>query len=112
MAPLAQKEMIIASTVDDIVFTDEISGIGASFLKQTIAKFTRPESGAIRFDVAEEISPRVWRDYWSAGQGVGTISKIVPARKICEQLAAEYLDGLKRATCCGGASAVERFAAE
>jgi len=112
MAPLAQKEMIIASTVDDIVFTDEISGIGASFLKQTIAKFTRPESGPIRFNVAEEISPRVWRDYWSAGQGVGTISKIVPARKICEQLAAEYLDGLKRATCGGGASTIERFAAE
>ena len=112
MAPLAQKEMIIASTVDDIVFTDEISGIGASFLKQTIAKFRRPESGPIKFNVAEEISPRVWRDYWSAGQGVGTISKIVPARKICEQLADEYLDGLKRATSCGGASAVGRLAAE
>jgi hypothetical protein len=26
MAPLAQKEMIIASTVDDIVFTDEKAG--------------------------------------------------------------------------------------
>ena len=43
MAPLAQKEMIIASNVDDIVFTDEISGIGASLLEQTIAKFTPPE---------------------------------------------------------------------
>ena len=112
LAPLAQKEMIIASTVDDIVFTDEISGIGASFLKQTIAKFRRPESGPIKFNVAEEISPRVWRDYWSAGQGVGAISKIVPARKICEQLAVEYLDGLKRVISCSGASPVERFAAE
>jgi nitronate monooxygenase len=96
MAPRAQKEMIISSSIEDIVFTDEISGMGASFLKQTIMKFRRPESGPVQFNVAEEISPKVWKDYWSAGQGVGMISEIVSTRALCEQLMAEFASGVAR----------------
>jgi nitronate monooxygenase len=96
MAPRAQKEMIISSSIEDIVFTDAISGMGASFLKQTITKFRRPADGPVQFNVAEEISPKVWKDYWSAGQGVGTIGEIVPTRALCEQLLAEYTTGVAR----------------
>ncbi|MEH2482357.1 hypothetical protein V1282_005714 [Nitrobacteraceae bacterium AZCC 2146] len=65
MAPRAQKEMIISSSIEDLVFTDEISGLGASFLKQTITKFRRPAQGPVQFNVAQEIGPKVWEDYWS-----------------------------------------------
>lgn len=101
MAPQPQKAMIIDSTVDDIVFTDEISGIGANFLKQTIRKFKQPETGPVQFNVATELTPKVWRDYWSAGQGVGTISEITPVQTLCERLVEEYADGLNRVACAG-----------
>ena len=90
------KEMIVSSCIEDIIFTDEISGMGASFLKQTIEKFRRPESDRVQFNVAEEISPKVWKDYWSAGQGVGAITEIVSVRALCEQLKAEYQSGVAR----------------
>lgn len=96
MAPRGQKEMILSSSIEDIVFTDEISGMGASFLKQTITKFRRPQKRAVQFNVAEEISPKVWKDYWSAGQGVGGITEIVSVRALCEQLKAEYQSGVAR----------------
>jgi nitronate monooxygenase len=96
MAPNGQKEMIISSSIEDIVFTDEISGISASFLKQTIMKFRRPQGGAVQFNVAEEISPKVWKDYWSAGQGVGAVTEILSVRALCEQLMAEYQSGVAR----------------
>jgi nitronate monooxygenase len=54
--------------------------MGASFLKQTIEKFRRPQTGPVQFNVAEEISPKVWEDYWSAGQGVGAITEVVSGR--------------------------------
>jgi len=96
MASRGQKEMIVSSCIEDIVFTDEISGMGASFLKQTIDKFRRPESGPVQFNVAEEISPKVWKDYWSAGQGVGAITEIMSVRALCGQLMAEYQSGVAR----------------
>ena len=96
MASCYQKEMIVSSCIEDIVFTDETSGMGASFLKQTIEKFRRPQTGPVQFNVAEEINPNVWRDYWSAGQGVGAITEIVSVRTLCQQLKAEYQSGAVR----------------
>lgn len=96
MAPAEQKQMVIDSTAADIVYTDEISGIGASFLGQTIKKFTKTNQPKKKFDVAEEISPKLWRDYWSAGQGVGGSSEIIPARTLCERFIEDYAVGLTR----------------
>lgn len=33
---------------------------------------------------------KAWRDVWGAGQGVGTISDIVPAAGVIERLKREY----------------------
>jgi len=96
MAPAEQKQMIVDSTATDIVYTDEISGIGASFLGQTIKKFEKTNEPKKQFDVAEEISPKVWRDYWSAGQGVGGSSEIIPTRVLCERFIEDYAIGMAR----------------
>jgi nitronate monooxygenase len=97
MAPPEQKAMILDSKLTDIVYTAEISGIGASFLGQTLKKFKKIQGAHAGFDVAREISPKLWRDYWSAGQGVGGSSDIVPVRVLCERLRADYLIGAERA---------------
>lgn len=57
MAPVEQKTMVCDSDIDDIVYTAEVSGIGASFLAQTLKRpYDSPrEHGG--FNVAREISP-------------------------------------------------------
>jgi Transposase IS66 family len=59
-----------------------------SFLKQTIEKSHRPKTHPAHLNVAEEITPKIWKDYWSAGQGGGAITEIVSVRALCEQLTA------------------------
>jgi nitronate monooxygenase len=98
--------MIIDSTATDIVYNDEISGIGASFLGQTIKKFKKTNEPKKQFDVAEEISPKVWRDYWSAGQGVGGSSEIIPTRVLCERFIKDYAIGVARVSIGVGRRAV------
>ena len=35
-------------------------------------------------------SAKAWKDIWGAGQGVGTIDRVLPVRELVAQLKAEY----------------------
>ncbi len=71
------KQMIVDSTYDDIVYTDQVSGTHANFLKQTI-----PE--------ADEDGAKRWKDIWSAGQGVTQIHEVKPIAEIVRDVVTEY----------------------
>jgi nitronate monooxygenase len=80
----AYKQKILESGPEDIVYTDQVSGIHANFIKSTVpADFSadRTPEGAKR-----------WRDIWSAGQGVGLIHAVKPAADIVEDLVREAHD--------------------
>lgn len=88
MAVKEMKEMIVASSASDIIYTDKVSGLPANFLRQTIpANIARPEGS---FDVTEEISPKRWRDIWTAGHGVGSIYGIQHVGDVVSQIEREY----------------------
>jgi nitronate monooxygenase len=96
MAPVEQKTMICESRIDDIVYTAEVSGIGASFLAQTLNRpYDNPKVHG-GFNVAREISPKLWKDIWTAGQGVGGVNDIVPVAELCGRLQREWNDGIRR----------------
>ncbi|GIX25467.1 MAG: hypothetical protein KatS3mg122_2698 [Caldimonas sp.] len=38
-----------------------------------------------------EGAKKAWKDIWGAGQGVGAIKEVVPARVLIERLRSEYL---------------------
>jgi nitronate monooxygenase len=40
---------------------------------------------------------KVWRDVWSAGQGVGGISDIPKAAELCRRLIADYREAVSGA---------------
>jgi len=50
----------------------------------------------MNFGSAGGAGKKVWRDIWSAGQGVGQIDAIAPAAQVVEKLAAEYLAARQR----------------
>ena len=80
------KEMVERATPEDIVYTDEVSGIHANFLRDSL-----PEEGP-----RSRESPRKrWRDIWSAGQGVAQIHETRPLTEIVYQVMGEYHEALQ-----------------
>ena len=96
----AYKDMIVDSSLADIVETDRVSGVNASFLARSLADAAMLEDGSDTPDVdiaaeladahGEEDEKRAWRDIWSAGQGVGSIHDLPPVDELVSRLEAEY----------------------
>lgn len=93
----AYKEMIVASTSADIVYTAFFTGVHGSYLKGSIVNAgmnpdSLPEGDAagMDFSKAEKADAKAWRDIWGAGQGVGSIDRILPARELILRMASEY----------------------
>jgi len=82
------KQMVVDSSHEDIVYTDQVSGIHASFLRQTVPDETRPDRGPA--------TAKRWKDIWSAGQGVSLIHEIKPIEAIVEDIVREYHDAVAR----------------
>lgn len=95
MAALAYKEMIVSSTTSDIMYTDKLSGVHANFMRPSIvAAGFDPEDLPEHRDLALNNESKVWRNFWSAGQGVAAIDRVTAAAELCEQLLVEYHEGL------------------
>jgi nitronate monooxygenase len=97
LAPDGYKEMILASTAKDIVYTPAISGVPANFLRASIiAAGADPDNlqSSIKLTVSAEGEAKAWKDVWSAGQGVGDIHDILPAAELCRRLIAEYREAV------------------
>ena len=71
---------------EDIVYTDEVSGIHANFIKDTLPEHRVPEGGP-------EGAKR-WKDIWSAGHGVVEITEVLPIERIVDDLVREYHDAV------------------
>ncbi|MEC8807339.1 MAG: nitronate monooxygenase family protein [Pseudomonadota bacterium] len=96
------KEMIVESSLSDIVETDRVSGVNANFLAPSLAEAGLHTDGVSVPDVEiaseladaldEQGEKRAWRDIWSAGQGVGSIKDLPGVDELVSRLEAEYYD--------------------
>lgn len=99
IAPQAYKDMILGATIDDIIYTPRISGVPANFLKPSInaagldADRLPEKHGKIDLGPSEA---KVWKNIWSAGQGVGGVKDIPTVAALCERLEAEYRQSMER----------------
>jgi len=82
------KQMVVDATHEDVVYTDQVSGIHANFLAQTIPDATAPTRGP-------EAAKR-WKDIWSAGQGVTLIDEVKTVEQIVDDIVREAHDTLAR----------------
>jgi nitronate monooxygenase len=97
------KEMIVQSASSDIVYSSLFTGIHGSYLKGSILNAgldpeNLPEGSKAQMDFAKanKSDAKAWKNIWGAGQGVGDIDDILPAREIVLRIEREYKDALAR----------------
>ncbi|KAF1044220.1 MAG: Nitronate monooxygenase [Xylophilus sp.] len=90
----AYKQMLVASTAADIVYTPHFSGIPANYLKPSIAAtgldpddLPAVDRSAVR---ASGERQKRWKDIWGAGQGVGNIHDLPRVASLVDRLVDEY----------------------
>lgn len=97
----AYKDMIVESSIEDIIYTPAFSGISANYLIPSIVKAgldptDLPEKRGISLSGEEDAEIRAWKDILSAGQGVGEIKEVQRVHQIVEELTEQYVAAQKR----------------
>ena len=88
------KQMVVDSTVADLIYTDRLSGVPAHFLRQSLQKHgvdvsqlppKRPDMSSLA-----DHSAKLWKDLWSAGHGVATIDDVPTVAALVDRMVQEY----------------------
>lgn len=97
-APAPYKQMIVDAHAADIIHTPAVSGVPASFMRQSLAQAgydlqQLQNKGEINY--GEKLKPindeaKAWKTVWSAGQGVGEINDLPTVAELVERLDREY----------------------
>ncbi|MCO1367049.1 NAD(P)H-dependent flavin oxidoreductase [Burkholderia multivorans] len=95
MAQPAYRDMLVESSMEDLVASKAVSGVLANWLRPTLdrAGLTAAQLGEEKkIDFSGDIStaPKAWKDVWSAGHGVGAVTAVEPLSAIVDRLADEY----------------------
>lgn len=89
------RQMVVDATVNDLVYTDRLSGIGCNYLRPTLERYdidpdTLPAKAPDLSALTDE-NAKLWRDIWTAGHGVATIHDVPSVGEIVSRLRDEYL---------------------
>nr|WP_272211106.1 nitronate monooxygenase [Marinicella sp. W31]MDC2876987.1 nitronate monooxygenase [Marinicella sp. W31] len=91
LAPEGHKRMIIEGRAADILYTPEISGVPANFLKPSIiAAGLDPDHLPPHCGMNMESETKAWKNLWSAGQGIGAIDDLPEVADLIDRLEQEY----------------------
>ena len=101
MAAAGYKDMLVASSADDILLTKAFTGLQTNMLRPSITAAgldpdALPERDPI--DIAKDIDvaaretePKRWRDIWSAGHSVSGVDAVIPVAELVACTRAEYM---------------------
>jgi nitronate monooxygenase len=103
-AAAAHKQAIVEGAAASIVYTNVISGVHGNYLRPSLVAAgldpdNLPASDPSKMDFGGD-RPKAWKDIWGSGQGIGAISRVVPAAELVDRLEREYQAA--RATLCSG----------
>lgn len=94
MASAAYREMLVNSTVEDLVLSRGITGVPANWLRPSIEAagmdLTKLEADTVIDFTDPQGAARRWTQVWSAGHGVGAIKRVESAAELIAGLAREY----------------------
>lgn len=97
------KQAILDSSAKDIIYSSLFSGVHGNYLRQSIINagmdpdnLPEGDKSTMAFGSDGASAAKAWRDIWGAGQGVGSIHEILPAREVVAKLAKEYHAAIER----------------
>jgi nitronate monooxygenase len=100
MAGPRYKDMLVASSADDVMLTRAFTGLQTNMLRPSIVAAgldpdALPERGDI--DISKDIDvgardgrPKRWRDIWSAGHSTSGVRDVLSVAELVERTIAEY----------------------
>jgi nitronate monooxygenase len=98
----AYKQMIVASSAGDIVYSNYFTGIHGNYLKASIAaagmdpeQLPQADPSKMDFETATT-GAKAWKDIWGCGQGIGAVTEIVPVSSLVNRLARDYDEARQR----------------
>ncbi|MBS1499408.1 MAG: nitronate monooxygenase, partial [Bacteroidetes bacterium] len=92
------KQMILSSGIDDIIYTDGVSGVKANFIKQSLerAGIDLSQKKDEDFSKLSGSHAKAWKDIWSAGHGSAGITDVPTVAELVMRLGIEYKAALER----------------
>jgi nitronate monooxygenase len=97
------KEMIVDSAANDIIYTSVFSGVHGHYMRGSIERvgldpdnLSSADAVAMDFSKRDNSEAKAWKDIWSAGQGVGNIHEVLPARSLVLRMEDEYRETASR----------------
>jgi len=101
LAPPGYKQMLVDSTVDDLLVSAGITGTPASWLKPSLRANgldpdNMPPAPDRRYDSNQSFAGKRWTEVWAAGQGVGAIKAVESVAEVVDRLALEYAQAMQR----------------
>ncbi len=85
------KQMIVDSTIHDIIYTPAVSGIPANFMKDSLVKTGFDISDPANVQrVDDSGAAKPWSGIWGAGQGVHIVHEISTVSDLVKKLKDEY----------------------
>jgi nitronate monooxygenase len=101
--PDRYKDELVKAAAADIVYTDLFSGVHGNYLKHSVVSagydpknLPKSDPSKMNFGSGSGVEKKVWRDIWSAGQGVGQIDKVMPVADVVAKLSEEYAAARRR----------------
>lgn len=96
-APQAYKEMLVAETSADLLYTPRIAGVAANWLVASIREngldpenLPEPAGHGLGYGhLPEDVRP--WKTLWSGGQGIDLIDDIPSVAELVRRLRREYV---------------------
>ncbi|GAC1374137.1 MAG: hypothetical protein NVS3B3_23970 [Aquirhabdus sp.] len=96
MASEEYKAILLESAAADVVLSPIFSGVPAHYLKASIVRAGLDPNHYTAEDVKIK-NIKAWKDVWSAGHGVGSISDIVPTAELVDRIEQEYRQAVAKA---------------
>ena len=93
----AYQAMIVASSGEDITYTNLFTGVHGNYLTPSIiaagldpANLPTSDASAMNFGSGGNSKAKAWRDIWGCGQGIGAVKDVLTAGDLVARLSAEY----------------------
>lgn len=96
-AEQAYKDMIVACSADDIVYSNLFTGVHGNYLRPSIAaagldpdNLPEADPSKMNFGSGGNTKAKAWKDIWGCGQGIGALKSVVPTAELVARLTREY----------------------